>query len=149
MANGRGFVRRPYEPNPDIVTCHCAKCGALVGASINYRILKGMEDAHNCVESSKQADAEQAHPLIRIAPAQGMVEQSRVAQHPANGDSLSDVVPPQPVITKYLDGMPVAWRCSECGETVDVDGSLYTTPSQLKTFFDKHCRDEHSAHGKF
>lgn len=68
MANGRGFVRRPYEPNPDIVTCRCTECGALVGASVNYRILKGMEDAHKCVESPKQAAAEQAHPVSESRP---------------------------------------------------------------------------------
>jgi len=55
------FIRRPYEINPDVVTCHCAKCGRLVGASPTYTALKALEDLHHCPAANPKKKSANAY----------------------------------------------------------------------------------------
>jgi hypothetical protein len=50
------FVRRPYEINPDVIVCRCAKCGQIAGASPSYRLLKIAEDAHICPGADREKE---------------------------------------------------------------------------------------------
>lgn len=45
------FIRRPNEVNRNVVVCCCAKCGALIGASPSYALMKIMEDLHKCTQT--------------------------------------------------------------------------------------------------
>jgi hypothetical protein len=42
------YVRRAHELNQEIVVSHCAVCHRFIGAAPSYRLLKLMEDIHQC-----------------------------------------------------------------------------------------------------
>jgi hypothetical protein len=50
------FLRRPSETNSDIVVCHCAQCGSLVGASHTYLSLRVSENLHQCSNQAPNRD---------------------------------------------------------------------------------------------
>jgi len=50
------FVRRPSETNSNIVVCHCAQCGTLVGASHTYLSLRVKESLHQCSTQQPNRD---------------------------------------------------------------------------------------------
>jgi hypothetical protein len=51
---------------------------------------------------------------------------------------------PELVVTKYLDGQPVAWRCSVCGKAIrQAHDRIYVSSSELLEEFRKHCKQEH------
>ena len=51
---------------------------------------------------------------------------------------------PRLVVTKYLDGVPVAWHCSVCGKAIrPAHDHVYVTGSEIEEAFRKHRKQQH------
>jgi hypothetical protein len=53
---------------------------------------------------------------------------------------------PELIATKYLDGTPVAWKCSECEQPFNLPEGRYVTTRQVEKDFEWHCQIEHPVH---
>jgi hypothetical protein len=51
---------------------------------------------------------------------------------------------PELIPTKYLDGTPVAWKCSQCDQGFNLPEGRYVTTRQIERDFEWHCEMEHA-----
>jgi len=52
---------------------------------------------------------------------------------------------PELVVTRYLDGQPVAWQCSVCEKEIrPAHDKIYVSRSEIVEAFRKHCEKEHA-----
>lgn len=50
---------------------------------------------------------------------------------------------PELVITKYLDGYPIAWRCSVCDYAIRMPDEIFVSSREITEEFRRHCQAEH------
>src|SRR5256885_9884055 len=69
---------------------------------------------------------------------------SNAASHSHSGIVCLSMAKPELIPTKYLDGTPVAWKCSQCDQGFNLPEGRYVTTRQIERDFEWHCEMEHA-----